>query len=76
MAVVFDEMLLEFFPLLHLQPAAERNLITTFTPCAKPEGGRGIMYTVRQLIWRCRQSQVSYRRDGRTAFQLNIFCSV
>ena len=31
MAVVFDGMLLEFSPLLRLQPAAERNLITAFT---------------------------------------------
>ena len=31
MAVVFDGMLLEFSPLLRLQPAAECNLITAFT---------------------------------------------
>ena len=31
MAVVFDELLLEFSQLLCLQPAAEHNLITAFT---------------------------------------------
>ena len=39
MAVVFDGMLLEFSPLLRLQPAAERNLITTFTHDDKLEVG-------------------------------------
>ena len=39
MAVVFDGMLLEFSPLLRLQPAAERNLITTFTHSDKLEVG-------------------------------------
>jgi len=33
-AVVFNGMLLEISPLLRLQPAAERNLITAFT-CLK-----------------------------------------
>ena len=47
MAVVFDGMLLEFSPLLRLQPAAERNLITTFTRSDKIEVGR---CDVRQLI--------------------------
>jgi len=32
MAVVFDGMLLEFSPLLHLQPAAEHKPITAL-PC-------------------------------------------
>ena len=40
MAVVFDGMLLEFSPLLRLQPAAERNLITAFTRGDKLEVGR------------------------------------
>ena len=31
MAVVFDEMLLEFSPLLRLEPTAECNLITALT---------------------------------------------
>jgi len=31
MVVVFDGMLLDFSPLLHLQSAAERNLITALT---------------------------------------------
>ena len=41
MAVVFDEMLLEFSPLLCLQPAAaaECNLITAFTCSNKLEVG-------------------------------------
>ena len=39
MAVVFDGMLLEFSPLLRLQPTAERNLITTFTCRDKLEVG-------------------------------------
>ena len=38
-AVVFYGMLLEFSPLLRLQPAAERNLITTFTRGDKLEVG-------------------------------------
>jgi len=73
-------MLLEFSPLLCLQPATERNLITAFTRSDKPEVGGWCIYDVRQLICRCGQSQVSYRRDGRTdgqtdnrtAFQLYI----
>ena len=39
MAVVFDGMLLEFSPLLHLQAAIERKLITAFTRGDKLEGG-------------------------------------
>ena len=39
MAVVFDGMLLEFSPLLRLQPAAERNLITAFTRRVKLKVG-------------------------------------
>ena len=39
MAVVFDGMLLKFFPLLRLQPAAECNLITAFTRGDKLEVG-------------------------------------
>ena len=38
-AVGFDGMLLEFSPLLHVQPAAERNLITAFTRSDKLEVG-------------------------------------
>ena len=38
-AVVFDVMLLKFSPLLHLQPAAECNLITAFTRSDKLEVG-------------------------------------
>jgi len=36
-AVVFSGMLLEFSPLLRLQPAAECNLITAFTCNGKLE---------------------------------------
>ena len=39
MAVVFDGMLLEFSPLLRLQAAVERKLITAFTRSDKLEGG-------------------------------------
>ena len=39
MVVVLDGMLLKFSPLLHLQPAAERNLITAFTRGDKLEVG-------------------------------------
>jgi len=39
MAVVFNGMLLEFSPLLHLQPAAEHNLITALTHDDKLEVG-------------------------------------
>jgi len=39
MAVVFDGMLLEFSPLLHLQPVAERNLIIAFTRGDKENDG-------------------------------------
>ena len=63
---VFNGMLLEFSPLLHLQPAAELNLITTFTCGDKFEVGRWRVYDVRQLICRCGQSQVSYWRGGQT----------
>jgi len=65
-AAVFDGMLLEFSPLLRLQPAAECNLITTFTCGDKPEVGGWWVYDVRQLICRCGQSQMSYQCDGRT----------
>jgi len=40
MAVVFDEMLLEFSLLIRLQAAVERKLITAFTRSDKLEGGR------------------------------------
>ena len=39
MAVVFDGILLEFSPLLRLQPAAEYNIISTLTRDDKLEGG-------------------------------------
>jgi len=39
MAVVFDGILLEFFPLHHLQPTAERKLATALTHGDKLEGG-------------------------------------
>ena len=39
MAVVFDGILLEFSLLLHLQPGAERNLVTAFTRGDKLEVG-------------------------------------
>ena len=39
MAVVFDGMLLEFSPLLRLQPAAVRNLTTALTRGDKLEVG-------------------------------------
>jgi len=57
--VVFDGMLLEFSPLLCLQPAAERNLITAFTSGDKLEVGGWWVYDVRQLICGCWQSQAS-----------------
>jgi len=40
MAVVIDGMLLEFSPLLRLQVAVERKLITAFTRSGILEGGR------------------------------------
>jgi len=40
MAVVFGGMLLEISPLLRLQAAVERKLITAFTCGGKLEGGR------------------------------------
>jgi len=39
MAVVFDGMLLEFSPLLRLQPSAERKLITALPHGDKHEVG-------------------------------------
>ena len=66
MAAVFDGMLLEFSPLLRLQPAAECNLITAFTHGDKLEVGRWWVYDVRQLISCCRLTQVSYRCDRQT----------
>jgi len=39
MAVVLDGTLLEFSPLLRVQPAAERNLITAFIRSDKREVG-------------------------------------
>ena len=39
MAVAFDGMLLEFSPVLCLQVAVERKLITAFTHGDKLEGG-------------------------------------
>ena len=39
MAVVFDGMLLEFFPLLRLQPTAECNLITAMTNLKQEDDG-------------------------------------
>ena len=64
-AVVFNGMLLEFSPLLRLQPAAERNLITALTRNDKLEIGGWWVYGVRQLICQCQQSHGSYGRDGR-----------
>jgi len=46
MAVVFDGMLLEFSPLLRLQPAAERKLITALPRGDKLEEGGGNIYYV------------------------------
>jgi len=63
MAVVFNGILLEFSPLLRLQPAAERNLITALTRSDKLKVW---VYGVRQLICQCGQSQLSYRRDRQT----------
>jgi len=37
--VVFNGMLLEFYPLLRLEPSAERNLITALTRGDKLEVG-------------------------------------
>ena len=45
--MVFDGMLLDFSPLLHLQAAVEHNLITAFTRDDKLEGGRWWVYGVR-----------------------------
>ena len=70
MTVVFDGMLLEFSPLLRLQPAAERNLITAFTHSDK---GGWWVYEVRQFISHWRLTQVSYRRDRRTDRQTDGF---
>jgi len=47
MVVVFDGMLLEFSPLLCLQAAVERKLITAFTHGDKLEGGRSWFFDVR-----------------------------
>jgi len=58
-AVVFDGMLLEFSPLLCLQVAVERQLITALTRGDKLKGGQWWVFDVRQLIWWCRQSQAS-----------------
>ena len=66
MAVVFDGMLLEFSPLLHLQPTAECNLITEFTRGDKLEVGGWWVYDVRQLICRFQQFQVRYQHYGQT----------
>jgi len=49
MAAVFDGMLLEFSPLLCLQAAVERKLITALTRSDKLEGGGGWFFDVRQL---------------------------
>ena len=46
MAVVFDGMLLEFFPLHRLQPTAEHKLATALTCDDKLEGGGGWVYGV------------------------------
>ena len=58
MAVVFNRMFLDFSPVLLLQPTAECKLITALTHGDKLEVGGWWVYGVRQLIWRCRQSQV------------------
>jgi len=47
MTVVFDGMLLEFSPLLRLQPTAEHNLITALTRSDKLEVGRWWAHDVR-----------------------------
>ena len=44
--MVFDGMLLEFSPLLRLQPAAERKLITALPRGDKLEEGGGNIYYV------------------------------
>ena len=62
-AVVFNGMLLEFSPLLHLQPAAECNLITTLPHSDKLEVGRWWVCGVWQLICQFWQSQTSYWCD-------------
>ena len=46
MAVVFDGMLLEFFPLHCLQPTADHKLATALTRDDKLERGRGWFYGV------------------------------
>jgi len=76
LSVVFRGMLLEFSPLLRLQPAAERNLITAFTRSDKLEVGGWWVYDVRKLICRCGQSQVSYLRDGLTDRQMDGFSAL
>ena len=50
MTVVFDGMLLEFSPLLRLQPTAECNLITALIRGDKLEVGGWWVYGVGQLI--------------------------
>ena len=65
-AVVFNGMLLEFSPLLRLQPAAECKLLTTLTRGDKLEVEGWWICDVRQLMCWCRQSQESYRRHRQT----------
>jgi len=64
--VVFDGMLLEFFPFLYLQPAAEHKLIIALTRGDKLEVGGWWIYGGRKLICQCRQSQASYWHDRQT----------
>ena len=59
MAVVFNGMLLEFSPLLHLQVVLECKLITALTHGEKLKGGGWWFFDVRQLMWWCQQSQAS-----------------
>ena len=65
-SVVLSGMLLEFPPLLRLQPAAEWNLITASTRGNKLEVHRWWALGVWHLMCWCRQLEASYKRDRQT----------
>ena len=65
MAVVIDGILLEFSPLFCLQPA-EYKLITASPHNDKLEVVGWLVYGVKQLICRSKQSHLSYQHDRET----------
>ena len=67
--VVFNRILLEFSPVLHLQPAAEHKLTTALAHYDKLKVGRWWVYVIRQFICWYRQSHVSYWHDRQTEGQ-------